>query len=172
MAATRSATSTVSRAPAIVHDSGGRSQVASLTAVALMIALALLASHAMAYVPRAALAGILVYIAIKIFRVGEMINIARRGGREILLVVASAALVVVLPIESGMLLAIVLSFVHSLYIVARPYCAELARVPGTTVWWPPMPHDHIEHEPGVLRAVLHRDGVKRRHRLIRRGRAG
>ena len=135
---------------AIVRDSGGRSQIASLTAVALMIALALLASGAMAYVPRAALAGILVYIAIKIFRVGEMINICRRGGREILLVAASAALVVVLPIESGMLLAIVLSFVHSLYIVARPYCAELARVPGTTVWWPPMPHDHSEHEDGVL----------------------
>jgi sulfate permease, SulP family len=135
---------------AIVRDSGGRSQIASLTAVALMIALAVLASGAMAYVPRAALAGILVYIAIKIFRVGEMVNIARRGGREILLVAGSAALVVVLPIESGMLLAIVLSFVHSLYIVARPYCAELARVPGTTVWWPPMPHDHSEHEPGVM----------------------
>ena len=116
---------------AIVRDSGGRSQIASLTAVALMIALALLAAGAMAYVPRAALAGILVYIAMKIFRVGEMINIWRRGGREILLVAGSAALVVVLPIESGMLLAIVLSFVHSLYIVARPYCAELARVPGT-----------------------------------------
>jgi sulfate permease, SulP family len=135
---------------AIVRDSGGRSQIASLTAVALMGALAILASGAMAYVPRAALAGILVYIAIKIFRVGEMINIARRGGREILLVAASAALVVVLPIESGMLLAIVLSFVHSLYIVARPYCAELARVPGTTVWWPPMPHDHSDHVDGVM----------------------
>ncbi|MBV9968579.1 MAG: SulP family inorganic anion transporter, partial [Xanthobacteraceae bacterium] len=135
---------------AIVRDSGGRSQLASLVAVALMIALALLASRAMAYVPRAALAGILVYIAIKIFRLGEMINIWRRGGREILLVATSAALVVVLPIESGMLLAIVLSFVHSLYIVARPYCAELARVPGTTVWWPPSTPDHGEHEDGVL----------------------
>jgi sulfate permease, SulP family len=135
---------------AIVRDSGGRSQIAALTAVALMIALALLASGAMAYVPRAALAGILVYIAMKIFRVGEMINIARRGGLEILLVAGSAALVVVLPIESGMLLAIVLSFVHSLYIVARPYCAELARVPGTTVWWPPSARDTGEHEPGVL----------------------
>jgi sulfate permease, SulP family len=135
---------------AIVRDSGGRSQIASLTAVALMIALALLASGAMAYVPRAALAGILVYIAIKIFRVGEMINIWRRGGLEILLVAASAALVVVLPIESGMLLAIILSFVHSLYIVARPYCAELARVPGTTVWWPPSAQDQGEHEDGVM----------------------
>jgi MFS superfamily sulfate permease-like transporter len=135
---------------AIVRDSGGRSQIASLTAVALMIALAVLAAGLLAYLPRAALAGILVYIAIKIFRLGEMIRLWRRGGLEILLVAASAGLVVVLPIESGMLLAIVLSFVHSLYIVARPYCAELARVPGTTVWWPPGAVDHAEHEPGVV----------------------
>jgi SulP family sulfate permease len=135
---------------AIIRDSGGRSQIASLSAVALMIALAILAAGLMAYVPRAALSGILVYIALKIFRVGEMIRIYRRGGREILLVAASGGLVVVLPIESGMLLAIVLSFVHSLYIVARPYCAELARVPGSTVWWPPSAHEQGEHEAGVL----------------------
>jgi SulP family sulfate permease len=66
---------------AIVRDSGGRSQIASLTAVALMIALVILAAGLMAYVPSAALSGILVYIAIKIFRVGEMIRIYRRGGR-------------------------------------------------------------------------------------------
>ena len=135
---------------AIIRDSGGRSQIASLAAVALMIALAVLAAGLMAYVPRAALSGVLVYIALKIFRVGEMIRIYRRGGLEILLVAASGGLVVVLPIESGMLLAIVLSFVHSLYIVARPLCVELARVPGTTVWWPPSAHDHGEHEDGVL----------------------
>jgi MFS superfamily sulfate permease-like transporter len=79
-----------------------------------------------------------------------MIRIYRRGGREILLVAASGGLVVVLPIESGMLLAIALSFMHSLYIVARPNCVELARVPGTTVWWPPSASEHGEHEPGVL----------------------
>ena len=135
---------------AIIRDSGGRSQIASLAAVAMMIALAVLASGLMAYVPRAALSGILVYIAIKIFRVDEMIRIYRRGGREILLVAASGGLVVLLPIESGMLLAIVLSFVHSLYIVARPYCAELARVPGSTVWWPPSATDQVEHVAGVL----------------------
>jgi SulP family sulfate permease len=135
---------------AIIRDSGGRSQIASLTAVALMIVLAALAAGLMAYVPRAALSGILVYIALKIFRVDEMIRIWRRGGLEILLVAASGGLVVLLPIESGMLLAIVLSFVHSLYIVARPYCVELARVPGTTVWWPPSTSERGEHEPGVL----------------------
>ena len=60
---------------AIVVESGGRSQIASITAVALMIGLFLLAAGLMAYVPHAALSGILVYIALKIFRFGEMIRI-------------------------------------------------------------------------------------------------
>ncbi len=135
---------------AIVHESGGRSQIASLTAVALMVALVVLAGQLTAYLPHAALSGILVYIALRIFRVGEMIQIYRRSGSEILLVAASAGLVIALPIETGMLLAIVLSFVHSLYVIARPYSAELARVPGSTVWWPPGPGGLGEHEAGVL----------------------
>jgi sulfate permease, SulP family len=49
-----------------------------------------------------------------------------------------------------MLLAIVLSFVSSLYAVARPYCVELARVPGSTVWWPPGRGEQSEHVPGVV----------------------
>jgi MFS superfamily sulfate permease-like transporter len=135
---------------AIVHESGGRSQIASLTAVALMIALAAVAAGLMAYVPHAALSGILVYIALRIFRLDEMTRIYRSSGSEILSVAASAGLVIALPIETGMLLAIVLSFVHSLYIVARPYCVELARVPGSTVWWPPGAGVSGEHEAGVL----------------------
>jgi MFS superfamily sulfate permease-like transporter len=135
---------------AIVVESGGHSQITSITAVALMIGLAVLAAGLMAYVPHAALSGILVYIALKIFRLGEMISIYRRSGREILLVVASGGLVVALPIEIGMLLAIVLSFVHSLYAVTRPYCVELARVPGSTVWWPPGQDEKSELVPGVL----------------------
>jgi sulfate permease, SulP family len=135
---------------AVVVESGGRSQFASITAIALMVALFLLAASLMAYVPQAALSGILVYIALKIFRLDDMISIWRRGGSEILLVAASAALVVALPIETGMLLAIVLSFVNSLYAVARPYCVELRRVPGSTVWWPPGRDEPSEHVPGVL----------------------
>jgi sulfate permease, SulP family len=65
---------------AIVVESGGRSQVASITAVVLMIALVFLGASLMAYVPHAALSGILVYIALKIFRLGEMIRIYRHGG--------------------------------------------------------------------------------------------
>jgi MFS superfamily sulfate permease-like transporter len=140
---------------AIVVESGGRSQIASITAVALMIALLVLAARLAAFLPHAALSGILVYIALKIFRLGEMIRIYRHGGWEILVVAASAALVVALPIDTGMLLAIALSFVSSLYAVARPYCAELSRVPGSTVWWPPG-GEQSEHVPASSFSQLRR----------------
>jgi sulfate permease, SulP family len=135
---------------AVVKESGGRSQIAALIAVAVMALLVGLAGGSTAYLPRAALSGILIYIALRIVRMAEIRRIWLRGGREILLVAAAALLVILLPIEQGMLLAIVLSFVHSLYIVARPQSVELARVPGTTVWWPPSPQQRGELEPGVL----------------------
>jgi MFS superfamily sulfate permease-like transporter len=44
----------------------------------------------------------------------------------------------------------VLSLLHSFTIIARPVCVELLRVPGTTVWWPPMEDTASKREPGVL----------------------
>src|SRR5262249_16146838 len=140
--------------PAIVVGSGGRSQIASITAVALMVVLFLLAAGLMAYVPHAALSGILFYIAVKIFRLNEMIRIYQRGGPEILLVAASCGLVVALPIETGMLLAIVLSFVHSLYFVVRPYCLGRAPVPGAPGRWPAGPGREAERRAGAGRRRL------------------
>jgi sulfate permease, SulP family len=49
-----------------------------------------------------------------------------------------------------MLISIVLSLLHSFTIIARPLCTELLRVPGTTVWWPPMEDAASKREPGVL----------------------
>jgi sulfate permease, SulP family len=135
---------------AVVARSGGRSQLSSLIAVGLTAAVAYLAADALAYVPQAALGGILVFIAIRIIRGREIVGIFRRGGYEILLVAARAVLVVAFPIETGMLLAIVLSLLHSLYVLARPRWAQLARVPGTTIWWPPSRDEAGEQIDGVL----------------------
>ena len=135
---------------AVVHESGGRSQLASLLAIAIIMAIVLLAAGAFAVVPQAALSGVLVFIGMRIFRVATMREIYRRGGWEILLVVASAALVVLLPMETGVTMSIVLSLLHSIYIIARPGCAVLARVPGTTVWWNLEKGEAGGHEPGVL----------------------
>jgi MFS superfamily sulfate permease-like transporter len=135
---------------AVVHESGGRSQLAGLLAIAIIVAIVALAAGAFAFVPQAALSGVLVFIGLRIFRVATMRDIYRRGGWEILLVVASGALVVLLPMETGVTMSIVLSLLHSIYIIARPGCAVLARVPGTTVWWNLGKGEAGEHEPGVL----------------------
>ena len=125
-------------------------QVCSLLAAAIIAAIVLLAGGAFAFVPQAALSGVLVYIALRIVRMATMLQIYRRGGNEILLVVASAALVVIMPIQTGVAMSIGLSLLNSLFIVARPDSAVLARVPGTTVWWDLPAEDAGEREPGVL----------------------
>ncbi len=135
---------------AAVVAAGGRSQVASLVAVGCALALMLRGGSLLAAVPQAALAGILLAIAVRITRIGEMLRILRRGGTEILLVAAAAALVVFLPIEAGMLAAVALSLMQSFYGLARPQCVELARAPGSTVWWPPDGEERGEQVPGVL----------------------
>ena len=135
---------------AVVVEAGGRSQIASVVAVVITVALLLVGGSLLEFVPHAAMGGLLMAIGVRLFRLREVVRIARQGGSEILLVVASALLVVVLPIEAGMLGSIVLSLLQSFYGVARPLSTELVRAPGTTVWWPPNDETPGEHEAGVL----------------------
>jgi sulfate permease, SulP family len=135
---------------AVVHESGGRTQLVGLLAILIVAAVALLAAEAFALLPIAALSGVLIFIAMRIFRAATMRQIYRRGGYELLLVAASAGLVVLLPIQTGVTLSILLSLTHSIYIIARPDCAVLARISGTTVWWKPLTGEAGEREPGVL----------------------
>jgi sulfate permease, SulP family len=135
---------------AVVHESGGRSQLTNVFAVVIVIAIVLLAADAFAYVPQAALSGVLVFVGLRIFRAATMRQIARQGGAEISLVGVSAALVVLLPVQEGVTVSIVLSLLHGVYVIARPEGTELARVPGTTVWWRRMSHEPGELVPGVL----------------------
>jgi sulfate permease, SulP family len=135
---------------AVVCESGGRSQLSGLFAIAIVAAIVLVAARAFTFVPEAALSGVLVFVAMRIFRVAIMRQIYRKGGWEFLVVAGSAALVVLLPIETGVTLSVVLSLLHSVYVIARPDITELARIPGTTIWWA-MDKGHTgEHEPGVL----------------------
>jgi MFS superfamily sulfate permease-like transporter len=135
---------------AVVRESGGRSQLSGLFAIAIIAAIVLVASGAFKYVPEAALSGVLVFVAIRIFRVATMREIYRKGEWEILVVVGTAALVVFLPIETGVTMSIVLSLLHSVYVIARPDIAELSRIPGTTIWWAQGQGATGEREPGVL----------------------
>ncbi|HEY1932947.1 MAG TPA: SulP family inorganic anion transporter [Acetobacteraceae bacterium] len=135
---------------AVVVQAGGTSQLAGVVAVAITVALLLGGSGMFAFVPHAALAGLLLAVALRLFRLREMLRILHYGGLEILQVGAAAVLVIALPIQEGVFAAIVLSLLQSFYGVARPLCVELVRAAGTTVWWPPNGEHREEHVPGVL----------------------
>jgi len=135
---------------AAVAQSGGHSQLAGLLALAFVAAIVLLAAKAFAFVPEAALSGVLIFVGLRIFRIKIIAQIYRQGGWEILLVAASAVFVVLFSIQTGVTMSIVLALLHGIYIVARPKTAVLARIPGTTIWWPRVPGGAGEQEPGVL----------------------
>ena len=55
-----------------------------------------------------------------------------------------------LPVQTGVAFAIGLSLLHSTYLLARPTCVTLVRLPNTTIWWAPSTDEPGEVVPGVL----------------------
>ena len=135
---------------ALVESAGAKSQAASLVAAAVVVAVVLAAAGLVARVPRAALAGILVYVALHLFRVGEMRRIYGEAKIEFLLLVATALAIILLPIADAITLGIVLSLAYGVSRVSRPAAGPLVRAPDTTIWWSPEPGHPSQADPGVL----------------------
>jgi SulP family sulfate permease len=52
------------------------------------------------------------------------------------LIVATTAAILFLPIQQGVGIGIVLSLVHGVWTTTRSQIVELARISGTSIWWP------------------------------------
>ncbi len=133
----------------IVAETGGQSQLAGLAAAAIVLALLAFGTGLLRHVPDAALGGILLFVALRIIRVTQIVTIYRQSFSEFLLIVATAALIIVLPIQQGAFLGIVLSLLHGIWSTTRARLVEFERVPGTTIWWPAHPHITGERIAGV-----------------------
>jgi MFS superfamily sulfate permease-like transporter len=133
-----------------VSGSGGRSQLAGLAGVLIVGALLLFGGTMIGHVPVAALAGVLLFVALSLVRVSVFVTLWRQSTREFLLVIATAAAIVLLPIETGVGVGIVLSVLHGLGTIGLARPIEFDHLPGTTIWWPPNPSVPGEKVPGVL----------------------
>ncbi|HWZ38808.1 MAG TPA: SulP family inorganic anion transporter [Bradyrhizobium sp.] len=133
----------------IVAETGGKSQVAGLAAAAIVLALLAFGTGLLQRVPDAALGGILLFVALRIIRVKQIVTIFHESPAEFLLILATAALIIVLPIQQGAALAIILSLLHGIWSTTRAKLVEFERVPDTTIWWPAHPHITGERVPGV-----------------------
>src|SRR3954470_414501 len=133
----------------IVSETGGQSQLAGLAAATIVLALLAFGTGLLQHVPDAALGGILLFVALRIIRVKQIVTIYRQSPSEFLLIAATAALIIVLPIQQGAFLGIVLSLLHGIWSTTRARLVEFERVPGTTIWWPAHPHIAGERIAGV-----------------------
>jgi MFS superfamily sulfate permease-like transporter len=138
---------------AIVAESGGRSQVAALAAAAITVVLLVAGAALLQHVPKAALAGVLLFVAVRVFRTRVMISVGRQSPAEFLLIVATALTIVVLPIAQGVGIGIALSLLHGIWTTTQARVVEFERVPDTSIWWPKGPMKG-ESEPGVVVAAL------------------
>lgn len=135
---------------AIVAETGGRSQFAGLIACAVVVAAAVYGADLLGHAPEAALAGLLLFIAGRIFRVREMREIFAKTKAEFALAAVTTLAVVILPVEMGVALAILLSLIHGVYTTTRTHLIEYERLVGTTVWWPESLRFAGEKLEGVL----------------------
>ncbi|HTP75630.1 MAG TPA: SulP family inorganic anion transporter [Rhizomicrobium sp.] len=135
---------------ALVKESGGRSQLSGLLAAAILGALLVAGPGLFAHVPKAALGGVLLFVALRITRVSNMVEVFRQAFAEFLLIVATIAAIVILPIELGVGVGIFLSLAHGVWTTTRAGVIALERVPGTSIWWPPTSASSGETIDGIL----------------------
>jgi MFS superfamily sulfate permease-like transporter len=133
----------------IVSETGGHSQLSGLFAAAIVLALLAFGATLLQHVPNAALGGVLLFVALRIIRVGQIVTIYRQAPGEFLLIVATAAAIIVLPIEQGVAVGIALSLLHGIWSITRARLVIFERVPGTTIWWPANSNTRGERVPDV-----------------------
>lgn len=139
----------------IVSETGGQTQFAGLFAAAIVLALLAFGATLLKHVPDAALGGVLLFVALRIIRFRQIATIYRESLGEFLLIVATAAAIIALPIEQGVAIGIILSLLHGIWSTTRARLVVFERVPGTTIWWPASPHVKGELVPNATVVGMH-----------------
>ena len=133
---------------AAVTTAGGKTQAACLAAAAAVILL-IPAAGILKDVPVATLAGVLFYVAGRIFRVKDMAAIARFNLIEFGLAIVTLLTVALFGVEQGIGVAVGLAILDRTFKSARPQLHVLGRVEGSTSWAPVGIHG-VSEVPGIL----------------------
>jgi high affinity sulfate transporter 1 len=106
---------------AMVDGAGGRSQIAQLATVAAVLLVLLFLTKPLSYLPNAVLASIVFTIGIKLVNVRGMKEVRKAKPKEYLLALVTAATVIFVGVEQGILLAIILSLLQHIRKSYQPY---------------------------------------------------
>jgi len=121
----------------MVDSAGGRSQLAQLTAAAVVLVTAALLTGPLAYLPRAALAAVVFLIAVELVNVKELRRIFALRRDEFAVALLAAAAVIAFGVEYGIVVAVVASVVDHLRHSYNPLNHVLVKSPAG--YWQPVP---------------------------------
>jgi MFS superfamily sulfate permease-like transporter len=140
----------------IVDKAGGRSQLAQLTTVVVVLIVIFFLTEPISYLPNAVLAAIVFLIGIKLIDIRGMSAIFQTHREEFYLAVITAATVVLVGVEQGVVLAIILSLILHVRHSYHPHTAII--IPDNHRFWQPMPvRFGAVSEPGLIIYRFSRD---------------
>ena len=105
----------------MVDSAGGRSQIAQLTTAAIVVVVLLFLTGPLSYMPNAVLSAVVFLIGIKLVDYVGMEGIYKLRRDEFVVAAITAATVVIVGVEQGIILAIILSVVVVLMHVYKPH---------------------------------------------------
>jgi MFS superfamily sulfate permease-like transporter len=112
---------------AMVETSGGRSQVTHLATAAVVALVLVLLTGPLRYLPVCALGAIVFVVAVQLVDVRGLVDIYRKAPAEGVLAVITAAAVVLVGVEQGIVLALVLSLLQHVRRSYQPHTAIVLR---------------------------------------------
>jgi SulP family sulfate permease len=134
---------------AMADRTGARSQIAQLVLAAAVVLVLLFLTGPLQYLPRCVLAAIVFTIAVGMIDVRRLLDIRRESPGEYYLAIITAAAVVGIGVEQGILLAIALSLFRHVRHSYRPHTVMLA--PDASGQWVTIPATPGNvTEPGLI----------------------
>ena len=134
---------------AMADRAGARSQIAQLVFAGAVLLVLLFLTGPLQYLPRCVLASIVFTIAAGMVDVKGLLDIRRQSPGEFYLAIGTAAAVVTIGVEQGILLAIALSLFRHVRHSYKPHTIILA--PNSGGRWVPVPAaPGRETEPGLI----------------------
>ncbi|WP_170465576.1 SulP family inorganic anion transporter [Ruegeria arenilitoris] len=133
----------------MVASAGGRSQIAQLTTVAIVLVVILFLTGPLAYLPNAALSAVVFLIGLKLIDLKGLTAIYKQARSEFWIAVATAAVVVFVGVEQGIIFAMVLSLIDHTRRGYRPKNAVIVRTAGGG-WHSKPVSSPSQFEPGLV----------------------
>jgi sulfate permease, SulP family len=121
----------------IVDTAGGRSQVAQLFTVSVVLVVILFLTQPISYLPNPVLAAIVFSIGLRLIDLNGMRSIFKTHREEFYLAVTTAATVVFVGVKEGIVLAVMLSLILHVRHSYRPHSAII--IPDEHKLWQPIP---------------------------------